>query len=228
MSSLCLVCNASCDGRLRNGVVACQACKSFFLRSQTSANGLKCVTGIKNCFVGATGKRGVDGRRLRFNCPQCRFRRCQEVGMKPPKTIVESGKITDGQTNDFSLMPKITPDTSTKETLNSLIAVFMETYSASGNAIPGVVQDWSPQVGDREMTQTFLNNSDHVCRLFANFLKINPLYKRLTMADRCSTFFQCGTRLNRIFKAAPAAMNRSNFQKLQVIFPEFQVLVFFN
>ena len=204
-SSLCLVCSASCDGRLRNGVVACQACKSFYLRSQPSGVGLKCETGLNNCSPSSNHLEcTADGRRFRFICPKCRFRRCQEVGMKPPKTNCEKRK-----TKDFSIVPKIATGTNTKETLSFLIQVFMNINSAISNAVPGVVQEWRPCGSEREMTQTFIANADHVSRLFANFLKVNPLYKRLTMADRCSTFFRCSTRLNRIFKAAPAAMNQS-------------------
>ena len=138
--------------------------------------------------------------------------------MKPPKTNCEKRK-----TKAFSIVPKIATGTNTKETLSFLIQVFMNINSAISNAVPGVVQEWRPCGSEREMTQTFIANADHVSRLFANFLKVNPLYKRLTMADRCSTFFRCSTRLNRIFKAAPVAMNQSNFNKLQTLFPDFHV-----
>ena len=221
MPSLCLVCTASCDGRLRNGVVACQACKSFFLRSQPSGVGLKCLTNLNNCSAVANLKYTADGRRLRFSCPKCRFRRCQEVGMKPPKTNID-------QSNDFQcLLPKVSSATCTKETLNSLIQVFMDINSATAITIPGLVHDWNPQSSSQEVAQCFISNSDQASRLFSNFLKANPIYKRLTMADRCSTFFQCAIRLNRIFKAAPAAMNQSNFHRLQTLFPDFKVITKF-
>ena len=87
----------------------------------------------------------------------------------------------------------------------------MDINSATASTIPGLVQDWNPQSTSQDVAQCFISNSDQASRLFSNFLKANPIYKRLTMADRCSTFFQCAIRLSRIFKAAPAAMSRNNF-----------------
>ena len=86
MNKLCLVCTATTDGRLRNGVVACQACKSFFLRYFPNREGLKCEMGRNDCPVATNPQYIADRRRFRFICPKCRFQRCQEVGMKPPKT----------------------------------------------------------------------------------------------------------------------------------------------
>ena len=223
MPSLCLVCNATCDGKLRNGIVACQAWKSFFLRSQPSGADLKCLTSLNNCSAVTNLKYTADGRRLRFSCPKCRFRRCQEVGMKSPKTSMGSEEARDSD----SILPNITTGTSTKETVNSLIQVFMDINSATASTIPGLVQDWNPQSTSQDVAQCFISNSDQASRLFSNFLKANPIYKRLTMADRCSTFFQCAIRLRRIFKAAPAAMSRNNFHRLQTLFPDFQVLFCF-
>ena len=224
MSNFCLVCNASCDGRLRNGIVACQACKSFFLRNLPSGVGLKCSTGYNNCFPSSNSiESATDGRRFRFICPKCRFRLCQEFGMNPPKTYPPKSE-TNEATDDSSLMPKISVGSCTKETLNSLIQVFMDINCATGTVLPGFIQEWNPQISSQQVAQCFIDNSDHVSRLFANFLKINPLYKRLSMADRCSTFFQCVTRLNRVFNAAPAAMNRNNFNRLQTLYPDFKVL----
>ena len=169
----CLVCNSSCDGRLRNGIVACQACKSFFLRYQPSGVGLKCAIGSNDCPIATDNQCIADGRRFRFVCPKCRFQRCQNVGMKIPKGNVTTGKrikshqtieikdVMEGQSSGYALLPQIKVGTSTKEILNSLIQVFMD--------------------------------------------------------------IQCVTRLNRIFNAAPAAMNQSNFNKLQTFFPDFQV-----
>ena len=116
------------------------------------------------------------------------------------------------------LVPKISSATCTKESLNSLIQVFMDINSATASTIPGLVQDWNPQSTSQDVAQCFISNSDQASRLFSKFLKANPIYKRLTMADRCSTFFQCAIRLSRIFKAAPAAMNQSNFHRLQTLF----------
>ena len=141
--------------------------------------------------------------------------------MKPPKMVAR--QIIEANSTAVSILPQITVGAEVKEILNSLIKVFMDISCATASTIPAVVQEWKPQVSNGEVAHSFIRNSDHVCRLFANFLKGNPFYNRLTMADRCSTFFQSGTRLNRIFNVAPAAMNQRNFNKLQTMFPDFQV-----
>ena len=191
MTTLCLVCTASCDGKLRNGVVACQACKSFFLRYLPDGEGLKCATSKNDCSVATNTQSIADGRRFRFVCPKCRFRHCQEVGMKAPKSnIIIKQQIMKGKSssNNCSLLSQIAVGTSTKETFNSLTKVFMDINNATASTIPGLVKEWKPQVSNGEVTQSFLNNADDVSRLFAFFLKNNPFYNQVTMADRCSMF----------------------------------------
>ena len=222
MNKLCLVCTATTDGRLRNGVVACQACKSFFLRYFPNRDGLKCEMGRNDCPVATNPQYVADRRRFRFICPKCRFQRCQEVGMKPPKTGTRQ-KMLECQSGRVSLLPQITVEAKTKETLNTLMKMFMDISRTTASTSPGLVQEWNSQESYGQVVQSFLNNSDHVSRLFIGFLKVSPFYKKLTMADRCSTFFQCGTRLNRIFHTAPAAINRTNFHRLQTLCPDFKV-----
>ena len=222
----CKVCSASCDGRLRNGVVACPACKSFFLRTLQSHSTLKCVSGFDNCPAVAIMKSAADGRRLRFICTKCRFIRCQQVGMNPPRSE-NSDSIGNGNIgNQIQLAPINPNDSNVKEMLNSLMNVFINTNQEAANTTPGVVVQMGPNVTNYDVAQCFLASSDHVAKLVANFLKANPLYKQVSMADRCSTFFQCTTRLNRIFLSAPATMNRDNFNKLCCLYPEFKVLFF--
>ena len=83
MKYFCHVCNHSTDGRLRNGIVACQACKSFFIMN--IGKDLHCKTGRFDCQVAIDIKTSIvdsNGNVWRLSCTACRFNRCIQAGMK--------------------------------------------------------------------------------------------------------------------------------------------------
>ncbi|XP_078693396.1 estrogen receptor beta-like isoform X2 [Branchiostoma floridae x Branchiostoma belcheri] len=66
----CAICHCPSTG-LHYGVYACEGCKSFFHRAQRRAHPYVCPAN-NNCVI---------DRRLKKNCPACRLKKCQMLGM---------------------------------------------------------------------------------------------------------------------------------------------------
>ena len=91
----CSICNVETDGRVRCGAIACQACKSFFLRtSKARPDLLICHRGTNDCNLEPCNQfNGKDGRQIRQICPKCRFQRCLAVKMTTGKHSHHSGYL---------------------------------------------------------------------------------------------------------------------------------------
>ena len=84
---LCVVCSNKTDGFIRNGVVACPACKSFFTVNKSDPQSLNCKGGNNDCKIGKDSKTvssfvSGNGAFFRQLCRKCRFTKCLAVGMK--------------------------------------------------------------------------------------------------------------------------------------------------
>nr|AAO39191.1 nuclear receptor NHR-103 [Caenorhabditis elegans] len=74
LSGPCEICGQKTSGR-HFGVLSCRSCAAFFRRSATwSRKKVQCVKGTCKIFE--------DGK---FNCKQCRLKKCVEVGMDSKK-----------------------------------------------------------------------------------------------------------------------------------------------
>ena len=149
-----------------------------------------------------------------FNGPGIK---CQCISMRNVKPI------TNEIGNEISILSISKFDQESRQILNSLIRGYMEIIGSAGSTTPGIVCQMKPQANVFEITQCFIQSSDYVAKLAIKFLKANPLYQRIALADRCSTFFKCSTRLKRIFLSAPATLNSENFNQLCKLYPEFHV-----
>ena len=104
----CLVCRFKTDGKLRLGIVACQACKSFFLRHSDDYEMLICQGGDNECpvgidDVGSAALIGSGGTMLRFSCTKCRYQKCINVGMrKMGRRDYFNRNSSSSSTNSFS------------------------------------------------------------------------------------------------------------------------------
>jgi len=72
-SDACYVCGETKSTGWHFGAVTCEACKKFFIRNlECEAPQLKCARATHSCVV---------TKATRANCPACRYRKCQQVGM---------------------------------------------------------------------------------------------------------------------------------------------------
>ena len=236
---ICQVCLASCDGRIRNGIVACQACKSFFLRCLSTAKNelnLKCVTGLGNCISDDELPMASDGRRLRFFCKKCRYLKCKAVGMRGIQ-VRNSTDTSNGQNSPQSIEGEDQPTASSsilmpvnhleidktikaEQMLHGLVSCFRLIENSYERA-PGLVWQLGENRSESNIISCFLTGGDYTSKVAASFVKNNPFYKPISLHDRCVTFFRGSTRLKRIFSSAPGMLNNCNYQAICSIIPEF-------
>ena len=153
--------------------------------------------------------------------------RCQRTSVSIcKKCSSQYRKQQEATIKQVSVVPVANVDHEARRIHHSLIRTYMEIINIAGNT-PGVVKQIGPQATDCQVTECFLASSDHVARFLAKFIKENPLYKQISLADRCATFFQSGTRLKRVFLSAPATLNNDNFNRLCTLYPDFKVDLFF-
>ena len=83
MSFHCQVCQFGTDGRIRMGIIGCEACKSFFVLNRNKKP--HCRTGLYNCPVVVSDRKealiGSNGSVWRLTCSGCRLKKCISVGM---------------------------------------------------------------------------------------------------------------------------------------------------
>ena len=239
LTSFCLVCTVPCDGRIRNGIIACQACKSFYLRYSSSpeiVTNLKCETGEDNCHIDEQLPTVSDGRRLRFFCKKCRFYKCKAVGMRN----LHSQRETKGKEKEKPVaIPQQLSSTVAPVTLAPVVSLHVDksvaeqilkgiftSFQNIGNnydQTPGVVYELGPGSSERDIVSCFLSGGDCGSQIAAFFVKNNPLYKAISLHDRCATFFRGSTRLKRLFSRSPGMLNDNNCQLISYLVPEIKV-----
>lgn len=109
----CRVCGEKASG-FHYGANTCEACKGFFRRSivkvQNNKEEYKCIGG-GNCNI-KPGKRSA--------CPQCRYKKCLEVGMS--HEAIKTGRYTyEKRTRDTQEVKKLQQVTGSKDFVDELV-----------------------------------------------------------------------------------------------------------
>ena len=189
-SIACSVCCYPCDGLMRCGVVACQACKSFFIRvKRTGYTKLICSRGTNDCKLEPSYSiNGADGRQIRQICPKCRFEKfvnLQRINkFKNFKTKeMENKQLALVEFNDPGPFP-IEIITEIKERFGNLM-----------NFIPLLPGRARPIENPSEIATCFLGNYRIMCQAISQYGRSLNGYSNTNITDRCRIFMKICLRL---------------------------------
>ena len=227
MVHFCCVCCIETDGRMRNGVNACAACKAFFLIHYNSGShsSLKCKGGNNTCTVAVNQDSiiGSDGSVYRHLCSKCRYEKCINVGMCKKREKNLQNNIVNGT----QLVPAPVNDQ-----MIQLEKELSELYL-------GVVQ-FQRVILNLEGSHHFCNNHRQLGDMaIANFrtgsmalselLKCIPNYINISLPNRITLFshgFAGISFLSGAFADDPSpfsGLNIANMKEFVRVYPTFKV-----
>ena len=230
MASFCVVCQVKTDGRKRNGVKACQPCKSFFLAHCDNVEQLKCRTGKENCTASDISIKTStfvinNGNIWRFSCPRCRYRKCLKSGMKNGRAekLAERQLCLYSPTTIFSLSDS--NNTQIEVNLNSMGQGFNHLFTQFDKNLPGRVRICFSK---DDILACQLDNFTKMAQWQAQFLHQIPGYSELSLQERSKVFatgYHYISFLFCILFNTNMGMATPNFEILASVFPTFATFV---
>ena len=233
----CRICCKQTDGHLRNGVVACKACKSFFLIHSKDNEILVCKTGLNNCDVeigdGANSIISSNGCVWRFACGKCRFAKCISIGMrrKQPKTPSNLKQLTvyNGSSPgiDTTQPSSNVQDIKLDKDIETMILSFSEICGDFKNKFPS----GKVFIDSAEMIATVNEMYTFGIQKVVQFIKTLPSYGDISLTDRMSIFTHSLTGIGMFIQSATMnatlGFNPNHLNELKKYFPLFEVFFVF-
>ena len=199
----CLVCNienSNGDVKLRNGVMACSACGSFYRNNVNHGTiNFKCKTGFGMCFEDSELTRNAivcsNGKVWRFACAKCRFDKCAKVGMKvgtrkfkrsfpdSPKTIIEQQQ--QQQQQQSIQQPNNLLNENNIKQCQDMIQVFESYREFCKLHAPGVKTVCQSR---EDVLKALKDNIETAAHIVSKLIKEVPGFKTLSLEERCAVF----------------------------------------
>ena len=220
MPIFCIVCKAKTDGRVRNGIKACQSCKSFFLAHCKQPDDLQCRTGKEDCEACELPTISTqfvikNGNIWRFSCTRCRYKKCLEAGMwsSNARPLLKQENIKSPEDKRC-----IALEMNTKVFGEG----FYKLFNRMDQYLPGRIRICTTK---DEIFQCQVDNFTSMTEWASDFLTSVPGYSTLAVKDQMMHFsagfnmlccFLC------LFLNLPMGMSHSNFKCLLTFSTDFE------
>ena len=231
MPVLCVVCHAKTDGRKRNRIIACEACKSFFLVHCRNPEELTCKTGSFQCqarddLPGTCSKFVTnEGVIWRFACSRCRYKKCLDSGMWTSSAkVFENYQLAMKKshlTKPTTLHMFQNDNSNWEGNVQMFGKGFQELFYKFDKFLPGRINHCTTMT---DVLSCQLDNFTTTAGWLASFLKTIPEYSNIPVKDRVK-FFANGYPITNFLLCLlfnqTLGMTEANFNILLQVIPRF-------